>query len=483
MASLIDLVKGHFTDDLVERLGPFLGVDGEKANKIADAVIPALLGAVTQRAGDGDILDLIKTFVGDGFDFGKIWNPAGGLVSLVEQGHPIVSTLFGDRAKESVAAVAKAAGTTDHEARKALNLTAPALLGTLASSLGGGVTTAGLAGLLEASKDSIADKAGSLGLPFDVKAGIAALAGLAGASAVAAAGTQDGEAPAPQVKKTPKRITVGDTDQVKEAVVASVAATPSVTPAPPAPVAEITPEEDHKIAAVTGQVPVVTSPAAKGSMFGVAAILGFGLIGTVLLMKGCDAVPAGVPPVTEETHSGAATPEVKVSEPKIEEPAMPPAPTDEASKTGDIKVELDGGVQLDAAANGIEYKLVEFIKSDKPVDKETWFSFDRLYFDTAKASLKPESQKQLQNIVEVMKAFPNVKLKIGGYTDNQGADDFNMKLSTERAKTTYEKLTTMGVAADRLAYEGYGKAHPVADNATEAGREKNRRIDVRVTAK
>lgn len=491
MANLIDLVKGHFTDELVARMGPFLGVDAEKAHKIADSVIPALLGAVTQKAGDGGILELIKSFVENGFDFGKVWSPAGGLVGLAEKGHPIVSSLFGNNVKESVTAVAKAAGTTDHEARKALNLTAPGLLGTLASSLGAGVTTAGLAGLLDSNKDEIAEKAGALGLPFDVKAGIAGLAGLAGASVAPSVQTPAADAPAPQVKKTPKRITVGDTEQVKEAVVAPNAVAPAavvetaaiIAPTPKAPAVEVTPEAERKIAAVAGQVPAVTAPAAKGRMFGVATILGCGLIGTVLLMKGCDAVPAGVPPVVEETHASAAAPEVKVSEPTIEEPALPTAPGAEAPKGGDIKVELDGGVQLDAAADGIEYKLVEFIKSNKPVDKETWFSFDRLYFDTAKASLKPESQKQLQNIVEVMKAFPKVKLKIGGYTDNQGAEDFNMKLSTDRAKATYDKLAGMGVASDRLAYEGYGKAHPVADNATKEGREKNRRIDVRVTAK
>ncbi len=477
MANLIDLVKGHFTDDLVARMGPFLGVDAEKAHKIADAVIPALLGAVSHKAGDGGVLELIKSFVGNGFDFSKVWNPAGGLVGLVEAGHPIVSSLFGDHAKESVAAVAKAAGTTDHEARKALNLTAPGLLGTLASSLGAGVTGAGLAALLNDNKDAIADKAAGLGLPFDVKAAVAGLAGLAGVSAasvdVPKVDVPEVEAPkvvVPEFEtpKAAKRITVGDAEEVKEAVVAPVAAAAAVAAGAAAKGVDVAGDAGHKIAAAAGNLPAAGASAGKGGAVGLLAILGFGALGVWLLlgMPGCprSAVEATAPVAAVEAPA----------EPKIETPAMPAAPEVKAPE-----MKLDANV----AKDGVEGKLVEFIKSDKPVDKETWFTFDRLYFDTAKSSLKPESETQLKNIVEIMKAYPAVKLKIGGYTDNKGADAYNMKLSTDRANTTYHKLVGMGVAADRLAFEGYGKAHPIADNATEEGRAKNRRIDVRVTAK
>lgn len=481
MANLIDLVKGHFTDELVERMGPFLGVDAAKAHQIADAVIPALLGVVTQKAGDGGVLELIQSFVGNGFDFGKVWSPAGGLVGLVEKGHPIVNSLFGDHLKDSVAAVAKAAGTSDHEARKALNLTAPGLLGTLASSLGAGVTGAGLAGLLDANNDSIAEKAGALGLPFDVKTGLAGLAGLMGVSAAASASEAPAvETPKAEEPKAAKRITVGNTDEVKEAVVAPVAAAAA---APVAAVAaastkavDVAEDAGHKIAAVAGNLPSVSAPAVKGSPLALMAILGLGLMGLVLLMKGCAAIPGGVAP---EAPVVAAASE---HEPKIEDPAMPVAPEVNAPAP-DTTPAPDVKMDANVAADGVEAKLVEFIKSDKPVDKTTWFTFDRLYFDTAKASLKPESETQLKNIVEIMKAYPKVKLKIGGYTDNKGADAYNLKLSTDRANTTYHKLVGMGVAADRLAYEGYGKEHPIADNATEEGRAKNRRIDVRVTEK
>jgi K(+)-stimulated pyrophosphate-energized sodium pump len=89
----------------------------------------------------------------------------------------------------------------------------------------------------------------------------------------------------------------------------------------------------------------------------------------------------------------------------------------------------------------------------------------------------------MKNIAEVLKAYPKVKLKVGGYTDNTGKKEDNLKLSQERANTVKAGLVGLGVAADRLDAEGYGQEHPVADNATEEGKAKNRRIDIRITEK
>ena len=74
-------------------------------------------------------------------------------------------------------------------------------------------------------------------------------------------------------------------------------------------------------------------------------------------------------------------------------------------------------------------------------------------------------------------------LKIGGYTDNIGAPADNLRLSQERAVNVRAQLISMGVEPYRLEAEGYGEAHPVADNATEAGRAMNRRISLLVTQK
>ncbi|AQG77935.1 sodium-translocating pyrophosphatase [Spirosoma montaniterrae] len=145
---------------------------------------------------------------------------------------------------------------------------------------------------------------------------------------------------------------------------------------------------------------------------------------------------------------------------------------------------LDGGVSLKGVdVDGIEANLLDFIKSDKPVDKETWFDFDRLLFETGSATLKPESEEQLKNVAEILKAYPNVNVKLGGYTDNTGNANANLKLSGDRAASVKAELVKLGIADSRLESEGYGQEYPVASNDTEEGRAQNRRISIRVTKK
>ncbi len=145
---------------------------------------------------------------------------------------------------------------------------------------------------------------------------------------------------------------------------------------------------------------------------------------------------------------------------------------------------LISGDSINIPELGVERKLIGFIiDSTKMVDKETWFSFDRILFETDKATLKPESMDQMRSIAAIMKAYPNVELKIGGYTDNTGEAKHNQQLSTERANAVMNAIVGMGIPSARLKAEGYGSQFPVADNSTEEGRAKNRRIDVRVSKK
>jgi outer membrane protein OmpA-like peptidoglycan-associated protein len=171
--------------------------------------------------------------------------------------------------------------------------------------------------------------------------------------------------------------------------------------------------------------------------------------------------------------------------PPAAKPAVPDAAKALLEKLGKfMPVKLPNGVELNVPELGVERKLIAFIEDkSKPVDTKTWFSFDRLEFETGSANLKPGSAEQLKNIAEIMKAFPKVKMKVGGYTDNVGSADANLKLSRTRAENTMQELVKLGVSAKRLEAEGYGEKFPVADNATEEGRAKNRRIDLRVTAK
>jgi K(+)-stimulated pyrophosphate-energized sodium pump len=149
------------------------------------------------------------------------------------------------------------------------------------------------------------------------------------------------------------------------------------------------------------------------------------------------------------------------------------------------KLELDNGLKMDISTPGnpVEIGLIDFIRSEKPVDKVTWFDFDRLTFETGSAKLDAASSDQLTNVADILKAFPAVAIKLGGYTDNTGNADNNLKLSVDRAKSVMQSLVAKGVEASRIESEGYGDQHPVASNDTEEGRNQNRRISIRVTEK
>ena len=145
---------------------------------------------------------------------------------------------------------------------------------------------------------------------------------------------------------------------------------------------------------------------------------------------------------------------------------------------------LPNGINIRIPANGVESKLIAFLEDPtRKVDNETWFSFDRLEFESDVNTLKPSSGEQLRNIAEILKAYPAANVKIGGYTGNVGNIEYNIKLSQERAFNTMNEISRLGVDQMRLAAQGYGEQHPVADNSTEEGRQRNRRIDIHVTQK
>jgi outer membrane protein OmpA-like peptidoglycan-associated protein len=99
-------------------------------------------------------------------------------------------------------------------------------------------------------------------------------------------------------------------------------------------------------------------------------------------------------------------------------------------------------------------------------------------FDFNKSTLQPASDPVLQQILALLAKDATLKLEIQGHTDNVGGDAYNQTLSEARAKAIVTWLTQHGVAAARLSAKGYGKTRPVADNATDAGRAKNRRVEI-----
>ena len=149
-----------------------------------------------------------------------------------------------------------------------------------------------------------------------------------------------------------------------------------------------------------------------------------------------------------------------------------------------MKVKLPDGSELNVPSQGVEARLVKYLNdSSAPVSDATWFDFDRLLFDTGAATLQPASEEQLTTIAAILKAYPQVKIRIGGYTDNTGDPAANLRLSEDRADNVMAELVRLGIEPARMSAKGYGAEDPIADNSTSEGRQKNRRISLRVTDK
>jgi outer membrane protein OmpA-like peptidoglycan-associated protein len=95
--------------------------------------------------------------------------------------------------------------------------------------------------------------------------------------------------------------------------------------------------------------------------------------------------------------------------------------------------------------------------------------------------LKPEAREKLAKVSGILLAYPNLKLQVEGYTDNIGSDEYNQKLSEERADAVRDYLVSQSVPDANITAQGYGKTHPIADNSTNSGRAQNRRVELVVS--
>ena len=102
-------------------------------------------------------------------------------------------------------------------------------------------------------------------------------------------------------------------------------------------------------------------------------------------------------------------------------------------------------------------------------------------FDFNKSTLKPGAREKLAKVSGILLAYPGLKVKLEGYTDAIGSDEYNLKLSQARADAVRDYLQAQGVGAANLTAEGFGKTNPVASNDTPAGRQQNRRVEMVVS--
>jgi len=163
-----------------------------------------------------------------------------------------------------------------------------------------------------------------------------------------------------------------------------------------------------------------------------------------------------------------------------------------SDKNGKFKIKLPNGseyqIKIKSFDQDMNYTAVDVAAADYDMEFDVNISYELpktytlkdVHFDTNKATLKTSSYKSLNELAEFMLIKKTLKIELAGHTDSDGDPEMNLKLSQRRAENVRSYLIKKGVSANRLTAKGYGEAQPIADNSTSAGKQLNRRTEVRI---
>jgi OmpA-OmpF porin, OOP family len=514
--NLLELLKEHLSGDVVSNLATQIGESPKNTETALNAALPSLLAGLAEKCSDGTSIDHLFNLLTDGKHDGGVLSNLGALSrggdetdKLIADGGNFISSVFGNKTAGLANLVTNSSGISTSAATNLLQFITPIILGMLGRNLKINHidNTAGLAGLLSGQNGFLINH---------IPSGFSKL--FTNDTLEAAINKADNESVKDTITDTAKNIlsefdkATDIIDKEKIAVnTAKIGASIAETLDNIDDVIEDVAEEAiSSVKEIAGNVgdsvgQMGSHVVTEGKEFAESAAHAFEegageskkflpwiLIAAALalvwgLLKSC------VGPTEIETPPEAIAPKFEMSAPPAQ-PVVTPAPEPtkieptpaeqvEAATSTFFEKVLSTGYSIKAANDGFISKFVGFIESNEAINKDLWFSMDGITFDTNKATIKKESDTQINDIAEILKAYPKVKIKIGGYTDNTGNAKANKKLSANRADAVKKALVAKSVKADRMDAEGYGSDHPVASNDTEEGRQQNRRIDVRVTEK
>jgi outer membrane protein OmpA-like peptidoglycan-associated protein len=140
--------------------------------------------------------------------------------------------------------------------------------------------------------------------------------------------------------------------------------------------------------------------------------------------------------------------------------------------------------QAEGENEGLRARLLEQfnqVLQTRATAKGLIVNMSGVLFENGKATLQPAAREKLAKIAGILASHKGLRLEADGFTDSNGSDAFNQKLSEARAKGAMDYLVSQGVAADMITSKGFGEGNPIADNATAAGRQENRRVELVVS--
>lgn len=465
--NLLDLAKGYLTDAVIDQASSFMGESKGATQSGLNAALPTLLkgmmGKTSSRSDAQNLFDLVsKPEMGGGLldNLGGLFSSGQQSTDTMNMGGTLLKGLMGDKLGAVVDLVSSVSGMKSGSSSSLMKLALPILMSVIGKKVkSDGLGLDGFIDLLGGQKQHVEAAA-----PAGFMDKLTSAMGL-GAMGAGAAGVAN--------KVTSSAGKVVDT--TKGAV-----------------------QDTSK--KVTGAVTGGSNDNKGGGGFGrvlpLLLILGLLALAAWLLTRNCDnPVADAVEGVADTVKEGAdaTVGAVEGAGEMVKGVAgdIYGSGKDLVGKTIEgfenlgefVSRKLADGTELFIPNKGAEAGLVDFIEGDSEIMDDKWFNLNRVLFETGSANLDAKSQSQIDNVVAIMNAYPDVNLKIGGYTDNTGNAASNVTLSNSRATAVMNAIVAGGIDAGRLEAEGYGDAHPVADNGTEEGRAQNRRVAARVTKK
>jgi outer membrane protein OmpA-like peptidoglycan-associated protein len=447
--SILNSLKGLVTDQLVSGIAGHLGESNEGITKAIGGIMPTLLGGMMgAKQEDHSMLGGLLSQAGNLGGGNLVGDLLGGLTGgntnsgISGIGSSLVSGLLGNKMGGAVSMISNLAGIKSGSSSSLMGIGGSLLASFLGKKmLGDNLNFGGIMNMITGQKDEIMKAA---------PAGFAETLGL---------GSLFGGA--------------------KDAVTNTVSnATSTVTNA----ASTLTGGNDNKGGGMKWLWPLLL-------------LLGIGAA-AMYLLKGCNKTEDATASTEEAAPVVAtdATTAVVTGTDSVATAASTATTTAAAAVTTaveSIKVKLKDGIEINANKGGIEDKLVAFLEdpasklvgdADKTKD---WYDFDNLNFDLGKSTITTASQVQVANLAAILKAYPTMKIKIGGYTDKKGVDAANLKLSQSRADAVLAALKGKGANAAQITKaEGYGETlATVAETADDAARRADRRTSVRILSK
>ncbi|MFT5262304.1 MAG: OOP family OmpA-OmpF porin [Polaribacter sp.] len=438
--NLLDLVQSQLGGAAMSQIGKFLGEDESKASAGMAAALPAILGSVMQKGSTQDgaagIMDLLSGGGHDGSMFdnlGSLLGGGGSTNSMMDTGGTLLQFFMGNKTQAITDLLIKQTGLGKDAMGSVLRMAAPMLIGMIGKQVStSGLNAGGLMSLLSGQKEFIK---GALPEGMGNLLGFADMGNKAkeAVESVASAATGAATVAASEGKSMLSRL-------LPLAIILGLCFAGY----------KYFSGEDNVIADATN----ATTEAAK------TAADKAGDAANLVAATAEDAVDA-----TANAGGNAAN--------AVGDAA---ASATNAMKESANKALANIKLATGSAGEGL-HKLLGGTES--AVGKTVIFK--NLNFDTGSANIDPTTAIEVENLAAVLKAYPNVKVEIGGHTDNAGDAAKNLKLSNNRASAVAKALVRKGgIDRSRVATFGFGDGKPIADNGTAEGRAANRRIEVMI---